>query len=310
MSNSTGLGGPGEAPAIHAAENGKKSMTEQIIHTNGVDLCFETFGKSTDPAILLIAGGACSMLFWEEAFCERLAAEGPRFVVRYDLRDTGRSTTYEPGASPYTLQDLSDDAVGLLDALKVTKAHLVGFSLGGGIGQRIALEYPDRVASLTLISSSPIGAFVGEPDLPTMSPENMTKFTNIVPSSWSDREAVVRFMVEQERLGGSSLHPFDKERATARAYRVFDRAVNVQSMMNHGQVAFNRWERERLGAIRTPVLVIHGTEDPLLPYSHGVAMEKEIPNARLFTLEETGYELPLRVWDVAVAEILKHSSGC
>jgi pimeloyl-ACP methyl ester carboxylesterase len=199
--------------------------------------------------------------------------------------------------------------VGLLDALKVTKAHLVGFSLGGGIGQRIALEYPDRVASLTLISSSPIGPFVGEPDLPTMSPENTTKFMNIVPPSWSDREVVVRFIVEQERLCGSSLYPFDEERAAARASRVFDRAVNVQSMMNHGPVAFNRWERERLGAIRTPTLVIHGTHDSVLPYLHGVALEKEIPDARLLTLEETGHELPFRVWDVVIAGILKHTSG-
>src|ERR1700722_4528473 len=218
MSKNASFSGSNEAPTKLQADTGRKDLTEQILHINGADLCFETFGKSTDPAILLLAGGACSMLFWEEAFCERLAAEGPRFVVRYDLRDTGRSTTYEPGASPYTLQDLSDDAVGLLDALKVTKAHLVGFSLGGGIGQRIALEYPDRVASLTLISSSPIGAFVGEPDLPTMSPENMTKFTNIAPSNWSDREAVVGFIVEHQRLCGSSLHPFDEQKATARTY--------------------------------------------------------------------------------------------
>jgi pimeloyl-ACP methyl ester carboxylesterase len=308
MSNNASFSGSNEAPTKLPADNGRKDLTEQILHINGVDLCFETFGKSTDPAILLLAGGASSMLFWEEAFCERLTAEGPRFVVRYDLRDTGRSTTYEPGASPYALPDLADDAVGLLDALNVTKAHLVGFSLGGGIGQRIALEYPDRVASLTLISSSPIGAFVGEPDLPTMSPENMTKFMNIVPSNWSDREVVIRFIVEHERLGGSSLHPFDKERATARAYRVFDRAVNIQSTMNHGPVAFNRWERERLGAIRTSTLVIHGTDDPILPYSHGVALGKEIPDARLLALEETGHEVPLRVWDVVIAGVLKHTS--
>src|SRR5271154_2752567 len=309
MSNNASFSGSNEAPTKLPADDGRKDLTEQILHINGVDLCFETFGKSTDPAILLLAGGASSMLFWEEAFCERLAAEGPRFVVRYDLRDTGRSTTYEPGASPYTLPDLADDAAGLLDALKVTKAHLVGLSLGGGIGQRLALGYPGRGASLTLISSSPIGAFVGEPDLPTMSPENMTKFTNIVPPSWPYRELVVRFIVEQERLCGSSLHPFDEERATARAYRVFDRAVNVQSMMNHGPVAFNRWERERLGAIRTSTLVIHGTDDPVLPYFHGVALEKEIPDARLLSLEETGHEVPLRVWDVVIAGILKHTSG-
>jgi pimeloyl-ACP methyl ester carboxylesterase len=140
---------------------------ERIIRANGVDLCLQTFGHRANPTILLIMGGASSMDWWEDGFCERLTA-GSRFVIRYDHRDTGRSISYEPGAAPYSLRDLAEDAVGLLDALGLESAHLVGMSVGGWIGQLVALDHPDRVASLTLISTSPT-AWPGDPDLPEMS---------------------------------------------------------------------------------------------------------------------------------------------
>src|SRR5688500_11516295 len=139
---------PTTAPDIRPMEQG-----ERIIRANGVDLCVQTFGDRVDPPILLIMGGASSMDWWEDAFCERLMA-GSRFVVRYDHRDTGQSVSYELGAAPYSLRDLAEDAVGLLDAFGLESAHLVGMSMGGWIGQLVALENPDRVASLTLISTS------------------------------------------------------------------------------------------------------------------------------------------------------------
>lgn len=126
---------------------------DKIVRANGVGLCVETFGDPADPAILLIHGATTSMLGWEDEFCERLAA-GPRFVVRYDHRDTGRSVAYEPGAPRYTLRDLVADAVGLLDAFSLQGAHLVGRSLGGATCAMLAaLDHPDRVASLTLVAS-------------------------------------------------------------------------------------------------------------------------------------------------------------
>ena len=124
-----------------------------IFEANGVELCAEAFGDPGDPAILLIMGSSASMDWWEDAFCERLAA-GPRFVVRYDHRDTGRSVSYEPGSPPYSMSDLVADAVGVLDAFELSRAHLVGMSLGGAIVQLVALGSPDRVASLTLIATS------------------------------------------------------------------------------------------------------------------------------------------------------------
>jgi pimeloyl-ACP methyl ester carboxylesterase len=122
---------------------------DQLVQANGVALCLEAFGDSANAAILLIAGAGSSMLSWEGEFCERLAA-GSRFVIRYDNRDTGRSVSYEPGVPPYTLRDLVADAVGLLDTLGLARAHLVGMSQGAAIAQLVAIDYPDRVTSITL----------------------------------------------------------------------------------------------------------------------------------------------------------------
>ena len=128
-------------------------MSERIVQANSVDICTESFGDPSDPALLLIMGAMASMLWWPEGLCRRLAERG-RFVIRYDNRDTGRSVTYEPGRPGYTLDDLTDDAAGVLDAYEVERAHLIGMSLGGMIAQLAALQHPARVATLTLIASS------------------------------------------------------------------------------------------------------------------------------------------------------------
>jgi pimeloyl-ACP methyl ester carboxylesterase len=135
---------------------------ETIVHVNGVDLGVATFGDPGDPAILLIGGAGSSMDWWEDEFCSRLAA-GLRFVIRYDSRDTGRSVSYQPEAPPYTVEDLAGDAVGLLDAFALPRAHLVGISMGGALVQRLAVEHPDRVASLILIDSGdPVSPPLGQ----------------------------------------------------------------------------------------------------------------------------------------------------
>jgi len=284
------------------------SSSEKIVHVNGVDICVETFGTLKNPAILLLAGGGSSMLFWEDDFCQRLVL-GPRFVIRYDYRDTGRSTCYEPGTAIYSLRDFAKDALGLLDSFGLTKAHLVGFSLGGGISQLIAVEHADRVASMTLISSSPVGAYVGEPDLPSMSPEHGQKLAASMPYDWGLKNMVTHSLVEHYRLCASPSHPFDTAEMTAQASRIFDRSTSIQSMMNHGPIAFNRWERERLGEVTATTLVIHGSEDVVLPYPHGVMLSKEISSGHLLTLLEVGHELPRRVWDVVLPAILMHTSS-
>lgn len=279
---------------------------EKIFRANGVDLCVETFGNPTDPPILLLAGASTSMLWWYEEFCLRLA-QGPCFVIRYDYRDSGRSTTYKPGAATYTLADFAKDALAILNIFSLAKAHFVGFSLGGGISQLVAVQNPDLVASLTLISTSPVGAYPGEPDLPTMSEEIMEKFGKIVPRNWEDRDEVIHFSVNLARLCAGSSQAFDEEDISSLAERTFDRSTNIQSSMNHGPLSFTRWSRESLPKVKAPTLVIHGTDDRLIPYPHGVALSKEIKGARLLTLEGNGHELPREVWDVVVPAILQQT---
>jgi pimeloyl-ACP methyl ester carboxylesterase len=129
------------------------AQPERVLRVNGIELCAQVFGSAADPALLLIGGAASSMDWWEDGFCERLAAGGRR-VIRYDQRDTGRSTHDAPGAPTYTPADLIADAVALLDALEVQRAHIAGISMGGGIAMRIALDHPERIASLTLLSTT------------------------------------------------------------------------------------------------------------------------------------------------------------
>jgi pimeloyl-ACP methyl ester carboxylesterase len=281
---------------------------DKLVQANGVELCVEGFGAPADPAILLVMGAAASMLSWEDEFCERLA--GSRFAIRYDHRDTGRSVSYEPGAPPYTLRDLVADAVGLLDTFGLDRAHLVGMSMGGAIAQIVALDHPDRVASLTLISTCPAAPGPDDPDLPTMSEEARTRFNEVGEPDWSDRSAVINYIVDFECACAARSRPFDEAAMRDLAARIFDRTVNIaSSMTNHFVMnGGDRW-RSRLGEVRAPTLVVHGTEDPVLPFGNAAALVSEIPGARLLTLDQTGHELPRAVWDVAVPAILRHTSG-
>jgi pimeloyl-ACP methyl ester carboxylesterase len=175
----------------------KATTTPRIVEANGVELCVQTFGDTADPALLLIAGAAGSMDWWEDALCERLAAAGC-FVIRYDHRDTGQSASYPPGAPAYDGRDFVEDAVGVLDALAVGCAHVVGMSMGGGVAQELALLHPDRVASLTLISTSP--AVPREADvsaLPPPSHELRKRFAEPLPEpDWCDHAAIVDYLIE------------------------------------------------------------------------------------------------------------------
>jgi pimeloyl-ACP methyl ester carboxylesterase len=280
----------------------------EVVQANGVDICVQTFGDPTDPVVLLVMGSSASMDWWEDEFCEGLAAGG-RFVVRYDHRDTGQSVSYEPGAPAYGFGDLVDDAVDLLDHFGVAGAHVVGMSMGGAIAQLMALDNPDRVESLTLISTGPAQPGPEDPDLPAMSEETGARFM-VEPPDWSDREAVIDYLVHLARVSAARSQPFDEEPFRALAGRVFDRAVNMESTMtNHNLLAGDgRW-RDRLREMTVPTLVLHGTEDPVVPYGNGVALVKEIPSAQLVPLDETGHELPHRVWDVVIPAILEHTAG-
>ena len=276
---------------------------EKIVRTNGVDLCVETFGAPADHAILLIHGAATPMHGWEDEFCKSLAAAS-RFVIRYDHRDTGRSVSYEPGAPQYTLRDLTADAVGLLDTFDLSSGHLVGRSMGGGIAMLAALDYPDRIVSLTLVGTSPGGS-----GLPPMSKEFLTYIGGGKNPDWSDREAAIDHIIGLLRVFSGGSGHLDEVSMRDLVGRSVDRTVNIaSSQINHFAMDVGEPVRDRLGEISVPTLVVHGTEDPVFPLGHALALEKEIPDARLLILEGTGHELPRTVWDIVVPAIVEHTS--
>jgi pimeloyl-ACP methyl ester carboxylesterase len=283
-------------------------MTEQLLTIDGIDLCYEAFGDPADATVLLIAGGTQSMVWWEEGFCARLAGAG-RHVVRYDHRDTGRSTSSPPGRPSYTGRDLIVDPLRILAALGVSRAHLVGLSMGGGLAQRIALEHPERVITLCLASTSPaVPAEHGRP-LPPPSPQVMATFTDPEPEpDWTDREAVLAYRVDAERPYAGSLG-FDEPRYRQLAAEEVDRTLDMAaSMTNHFLLGDDTPAGLRLGAITAPTLVLHGTTDPMFPIEHGQALAAEIPGARLVTLPGVGHQQPPpELWDLAIAEIVKHT---
>jgi pimeloyl-ACP methyl ester carboxylesterase len=274
----------------------------QIVRANGVHLCAQTFGDAADGAILLVHGATASMRGWEDEFCMRLAGGG-RFVIRYDHRDTGQSVSYQPGAPPYTLRDLVRDAVGLLDAFGVHSAHWVGRSMGGGIALLAGLEHAERVASLTLIGTSP-----GGPGLPATPQEFLAYVTRPGPD-WSHRAAVIEHILGLLRIFSAGSGHFDEASMRDLVASELERTVNVaSSQVNHFVMDVGAPVRDRLAEVAAPTLVIHGTRDPVFPLEHALAIEREIRDARLLALEGVGHELPRACWDLVVPSILEHTS--
>jgi pimeloyl-ACP methyl ester carboxylesterase len=281
----------------------------RMMRLGGVDLCVQTFGAPADPPLLLLGGATSSMDWWHEDFCERLAEAG-RFVVRYDQRDTGESTSSPAGAPDYTAEDLLADIVALLDELLIERAHVVGVSMGGGMAQWLALEHPDRIATLTLVSTSSGPGGSDNPDLPPIEPEIAELFTNPPPPpDWSDRDAAIEHIVEEHRPYAGTL-AFDADEVRALATVVVDRTRDLEaSMTNHWLLTGGGDPlRPRLGEIRAPTLVIHGTADPMFPLPHGEALAREVPGARLVTIAGMGHGYPPRaVWDQVIPELLRHT---
>jgi pimeloyl-ACP methyl ester carboxylesterase len=272
------------------------------------DLCVEAIGDSAHPAILLIGAATWSMDWWEHGLCRRLADRG-RLVVRYDQRDTGRSTSYPPGAPGYTGADLVSDAVAVLDGLGIVRAHVVGLSMGGGIAQYLALEHRDRLATLTLMSTSSIDP--GAEGLPGMTPELQATFAEESSEpDWHNRDTVIDHIVEGERPYAGPGN-FDEPRLRAIAGRVFDRTNDIAaSMTNHFLLDADGPSDPRLSRLEgLPALVVHGTADPLFPLAHGRALADTIPGARLIELHAVGHQLPPpHTWERLIDTLIEHTA--
>lgn len=285
--------------------------TEWTIKTNGVELAATTAGDPADPAVLLLHGAAQSSVAWEDDFVARLV-EGRRYVIRTDSRDAGASTSTEVGAPTYGLPDLAADAVAVLDWLGVEKAHVVGMSQGSAVTQLLALNYPSRVASVTITGGTPGGPGHRNEDLEPPADKIRALFEVEDPGpDWNDRAAVVEYLIDAERPFAASSRPFDEAAFRAYAERAADRAgdsIAVQ-VTNPFMIGVGPEWRSRLGEITAPALILHGVEDPMFPYSHGVAFAKEIPGARLIALEGVGHEIfPRHTWDLVVPTILEHTA--
>jgi pimeloyl-ACP methyl ester carboxylesterase len=257
------------------------------------ELYAETFGAAGDPALLLLHGAGNSMTAWDAELCERLAAQG-RHVIRLDSRDAGKSARADaPGA--YTLDDLAADIVACLDTLELPAATLAGVSQGGMTAQIVAVEHPERVAGLVLISTT----VLGDEELP--GPVEGLFSGGPEPPDWSDRAAVVRYLVELERPYGGDT--FDEELMTRIAENAVDHADDIAAQLSQPfEAAPGHLVRDRLGEIRAPTVVVHGTADPMFPLAHGRVLAAAIPGARLLALDGFGHAaLPRWFWPELLA---------
>ncbi|HMJ35099.1 MAG TPA: alpha/beta hydrolase [Baekduia sp.] len=269
---------------------------------NGITLCYETFGDPGDPAVLLIMGLGTQMVAWHEAFCTDLAARGFR-VVRFDNRDSGRSTRLDgaPAPSlkqiatrripdaPYKLADLALDAVGLLDALDIDRAHLVGVSMGGMIAQTIAARHPTRTRSLTSIMSNTGSRWTGQPAL--------RSYRVLLAKAPSEREAYLSHATKMWSIIGSPGFERDEIELRAMLELSFDRGPSPAGTARQlGAILASGDRRRELRAVQAPTLVIHGEADKLIAPSGGRATAKAIDGAELLTIPGMGHDLPRELW--------------
>jgi pimeloyl-ACP methyl ester carboxylesterase len=275
-----------------------------MIEVNGVELCSEPFGAPTDPPILFIMGLGASMLWWDDGFCRMLADRG-RFLIRYDHRDTGRSVTYEPGHPGYTGSDLIADAAGVLDSYGLSAAHVVGVSAGGAFAQLLALDFPERVLSLVLISTSP--ATPGDRSLPP--PTNrFSRFVREAHVDWSNLQSMTDYLVDYSCLLAGDQRLCDEVALRDLVRRDVERANNAASLQNHELMSHDDRSHPPLSSIAAPTLVIHGTADPMFPLAHGEALASDIPVATLLVLDRAGHGVVPADWPIIVPAIIAHTA--
>jgi pimeloyl-ACP methyl ester carboxylesterase len=286
------------------------SFSEERLATVGeLEICWQEIGPHDGPPLLMIMGLGAQMILWPDELCELLAERGFR-VIRFDNRDSGRSTKIEgasvvsiqdalAGSIPedaYTLSDMASDSVGLLDALEIEAAHVVGASLGGMIAQTLAIEHPKRVLSLASIMST-----TGNPEVGRPTPQGLAGLTTVPPR---DRDGYVSALVGARRLIGSPGFPFDEERFARIARLGFDRGYYPQGTVRQTIAILASGDRtERLGDIHVPTVVIHGEDDPLITVSGGRATSAAVPGSKLVVIPGMGHDFPDGVWEQVADEV-------
>jgi pimeloyl-ACP methyl ester carboxylesterase len=289
-------------------------MSEQIAPANGIEIAYETFGDESDPTLLLVMGLGVQMLGWDERFCRQLVERGFH-LVRFDNRDVGRSTHFTDAPPPnlmaamagdassaaYTLEDMADDAAGLLDHLGVDAAHVAGVSLGGMIGQALAVRHPERVLSLTSIMSTTGAPGVGQPR------EDVLPVLLTPPPP--DPAGFAEFTVGVYRAIGSPDYPPDDDAVRALARASYERSYDPFGVGRQLMAVLASGDRTAgLASIRVPTVVVHGEDDPLIGVSGGEATAAAIPDAKLVRIPGMGHDLPEQLWDTFIEEIAANAA--
>ena len=285
---------------------------------NGIQIEYDTFGKHGDQPLLLITGLALQLIHWDEAICEQLARRG-HYVIRFDNRDAGLSTKFAEGGTPdigqiieaqmkgekirppYTIEDMADDAVGLLDALEIEKAHICGMSMGGMIAQTIALNHRQRILSLISIYSQ-----TGNPALPLPTPKALECLLTPPPV---EREANITYTLDVWRTFSGKGFPQDEDWHRKIAAQAYDRAFYPEGVARQLAAVLTQKNRKpELGSVCVPTLVIHGTEDPLVLLEGGKDTAEAIPGAELIIIDGMGHDLPHGgAWPQIVDAIVNHT---
>jgi pimeloyl-ACP methyl ester carboxylesterase len=270
------------------------------IKANGITIEYETFGDAASPPVLLIMGLGAQLTLWDTAFCTAIANAG-YYVIRYDNRDVGLSTSFDDAtASPaYSMSDMAADAAGLLDALGIESAHIVGASMGGMIAQTFAIEHPTKTRTLVSIMSTTGDRTVGQP-----TPESIAALLAPPPAT---RDEAIEAGLKIRRLIGSPAYAFDEQVIRERVAASYDRSFNPAGTARQLAAIMSQPDRtETLGHVTAPVLVIHGEADPLVTPTGGKATAAAIPGARLKLVPGMGHEIPPELHVEIVGELTAH----
>jgi pimeloyl-ACP methyl ester carboxylesterase len=294
--------------------------TQSFAEANGIEIAYDTLGDPNAPPLLLIMGLGGQLINWHEEFCAQLATRG-YCVIRFDNRDVGLSTKFDEAGvpdiarlteaqergeevkTPYTLRDMANDAIGLLDALEIDSAHVLGTSMGGRIAQMMAIHHPHRIRTLTSIMAS-----MGETGFPPPKPEALSILLTPTPT---DRVGYIENTVQTSYVLNGPWFPIDELRIRERAEQAFDRGIYPDGVTRQlAALMTAESSKMALNSLRVPALVIHGSDDPLVPKECAMDMANTIPGAKLLIIQGMGHALAdiPQIWPQVIDAVARHTA--